>query len=152
MEPNLLQNAMVYLLAAVVSVPIAKRLGLGAVLGYLLAGIGPTFTLLTLSNDDRRELFRFTEDTRVGNWYSVAWTPDSQGVAYTGTFRGGRGTWLVPTGGGEPRQIKVDVVLETLSQVQFNPATAQMAFGPSPRPGYDVRRMENFLPTPVSGR
>ncbi|RZA22269.1 MAG: glutathione-regulated potassium-efflux system protein KefC, partial [Proteobacteria bacterium] len=39
MEPNLLQNAMVYLLAAVVSVPIAKRLGLGAVLGYLLAGI-----------------------------------------------------------------------------------------------------------------
>ena len=39
MEHNLLQNAMVYLLAAVVSVPIAKRLGLGAVLGYLLAGI-----------------------------------------------------------------------------------------------------------------
>ena len=39
MEQNLLQNAMVYLLAAVVSVPIAKRLGLGAVLGYLLAGI-----------------------------------------------------------------------------------------------------------------
>src|SRR6195952_1652819 len=39
MEHNLLQNAMIYLLAAVVSVPIAKRLGLGAVLGYLLAGI-----------------------------------------------------------------------------------------------------------------
>jgi len=34
----------VYLLAAVVSVPIAKRLGLGSVLGYLLAGaiIGPS--------------------------------------------------------------------------------------------------------------
>ena len=39
MDHNLLQNALVYLLAAVVSVPIAKRLGLGAVLGYLLAGI-----------------------------------------------------------------------------------------------------------------
>jgi glutathione-regulated potassium-efflux system ancillary protein KefC len=39
MEQNLLQNALVYLLAAVVSVPIANRLGLGAVLGYLLAGI-----------------------------------------------------------------------------------------------------------------
>jgi glutathione-regulated potassium-efflux system ancillary protein KefC len=39
MEHSLLQNAMVYLLAAVVAVPIAKRLGLGAVLGYLLAGI-----------------------------------------------------------------------------------------------------------------
>jgi glutathione-regulated potassium-efflux system ancillary protein KefC len=39
MEHNLLLNALIYLLAAVVAVPIAKRLGLGAVLGYLLAGI-----------------------------------------------------------------------------------------------------------------
>src|SRR5215218_6811392 len=39
MDHNLLQNAMVYLLAAVIAVPIARRLGLGAVLGYLLAGI-----------------------------------------------------------------------------------------------------------------
>lgn len=36
-------DAFIYLLAAVVSVPIAKRLGLGSVLGYLVAGalIGP---------------------------------------------------------------------------------------------------------------
>ena len=36
-------QAFVYLAAAVVSVPIAKRLGLGSVLGYLIAGmaIGP---------------------------------------------------------------------------------------------------------------
>lgn len=39
MEHNLLQNALIYLVAAVLAVPIAKRLGLGAVLGYLLAGI-----------------------------------------------------------------------------------------------------------------
>ena len=39
MEQNLLLNTLVYLLAAVVAVPVAKRLGLGAVLGYLLAGI-----------------------------------------------------------------------------------------------------------------
>lgn len=39
MEHELLRNALVYLAAAVVAVPIAKRLGLGAVLGYLLAGI-----------------------------------------------------------------------------------------------------------------
>jgi monovalent cation:proton antiporter-2 (CPA2) family protein len=32
-------QAFVYLLAAVISVPLAKRLGLGSVLGYLLAGI-----------------------------------------------------------------------------------------------------------------
>jgi glutathione-regulated potassium-efflux system ancillary protein KefC len=39
MEHSLLLNALVYLAAAVVAVPLAKRLGLGAVLGYLLAGI-----------------------------------------------------------------------------------------------------------------
>ena len=39
MEHGLLSNALVYLAAAVVAVPVAKRLGLGAVLGYLLAGI-----------------------------------------------------------------------------------------------------------------
>lgn len=39
MENSLLANAMVYLAAAVIAVPIAKRLGLGSVLGYLMAGI-----------------------------------------------------------------------------------------------------------------
>jgi glutathione-regulated potassium-efflux system ancillary protein KefC len=40
---DFLQNTIVYLSAAVVMVPLAKRLGLGSVLGYLLAGvlIGP---------------------------------------------------------------------------------------------------------------
>ena len=35
----MLESALIYLLAAVVAVPIAKRLGLGSVLGYLIAGI-----------------------------------------------------------------------------------------------------------------
>ena len=39
MEQSILVNALVYLAAAVIAVPIAKKLGLGAVLGYLLAGI-----------------------------------------------------------------------------------------------------------------
>ncbi|MCW0234505.1 MAG: glutathione-regulated potassium-efflux system protein KefC [Ferrovibrio sp.] len=40
---GLLLNAVIYLAAAVIAVPIAKRLGLGSVLGYLIAGvvIGP---------------------------------------------------------------------------------------------------------------
>jgi len=38
-EQNFFFQALVYLTAAVISVPIAKRLGLGSVLGYLLAGI-----------------------------------------------------------------------------------------------------------------
>ena len=32
-------QAFIYLLAAVISVPLAKRLGLGSVLGYLFAGV-----------------------------------------------------------------------------------------------------------------
>ena len=42
-ESNLLFDAAIYLGAAVVAVPLAKRFGLGSVLGYLLAGvaIGP---------------------------------------------------------------------------------------------------------------
>ena len=35
----MLEIALIYLAAAIVAVPIAKRLGLGSVLGYLLAGI-----------------------------------------------------------------------------------------------------------------
>ncbi|KPQ17559.1 MAG: Kef-type K+ transport system membrane component [Rhodobacteraceae bacterium HLUCCA09] len=40
--------ATIYLTAAVVAVPLASRLGLGSVLGYLLAGIaiGPLFGLV----------------------------------------------------------------------------------------------------------
>ena len=40
---SLLFNAFVYLLAAVIAVPVSRRMGFGAVLGYLLAGvvIGP---------------------------------------------------------------------------------------------------------------
>jgi glutathione-regulated potassium-efflux system ancillary protein KefC len=52
-EANLLSSAFVYLSAAVVSVPVAKRLGLGSVLGYLIAGalIGP-FVLGLVGNSE----------------------------------------------------------------------------------------------------
>ena len=36
---TLLQESIIYLLAAIISVPISKRLGFGSVLGYLVAGI-----------------------------------------------------------------------------------------------------------------
>ena len=41
---GILAQTVVYLIAGVISVPIAKRLGLGSVLGYLVAGaiIGPS--------------------------------------------------------------------------------------------------------------
>lgn len=61
-----LYQAFVYLLAAVVCVPVAKRLGLGSVLGYLLAGvlIGP-FVLGKLigmsSGDDAQDIMHAAE-------------------------------------------------------------------------------------------
>jgi len=53
-EGNLLQAAVVFLFAAVLTVPLAKRLQLGAVLGYLFAGviIGPS--VLGLIGDPQR--------------------------------------------------------------------------------------------------
>ncbi len=44
MQQSFFFQAMVYLTAAIIMVPIAKKAGLGSVLGYLLAGvaIGPT--------------------------------------------------------------------------------------------------------------
>jgi monovalent cation:proton antiporter-2 (CPA2) family protein len=56
----MLTNALIYLCAAVLSVPIAKRLGLGSVLGYLLAGviIGPFVFHLV---GDQTEVMHFAE-------------------------------------------------------------------------------------------
>jgi monovalent cation:proton antiporter-2 (CPA2) family protein len=53
-------QAFVYLCAAVVAVPIAKRLGLGSVLGYLIAGIliGPVVGLV---GPETREVRHFAE-------------------------------------------------------------------------------------------
>jgi monovalent cation:proton antiporter-2 (CPA2) family protein len=58
--PSLLFQAFVYLTAAVISVPVARRLGLGSVLGYLLAGvlIGPA--LLGLVGDSA-DVMHFAE-------------------------------------------------------------------------------------------
>ena len=56
-----LTSAFVYLCAAVVAVPIAKRLGLGSVLGYLIAGIviGPVLHLV--AGSETEELQQFAE-------------------------------------------------------------------------------------------
>jgi monovalent cation:proton antiporter-2 (CPA2) family protein len=55
-------QAFVYLVAAVLSVPIAKRLGLGSVLGYLIAGviIGP-FVLGFVGRDRSDDVMHFAE-------------------------------------------------------------------------------------------
>ncbi|ETX29282.1 monovalent cation:proton antiporter-2 (CPA2) family protein [Roseivivax isoporae] len=50
---SFLYQASIFLLAAVIAVPIASRLGLGSVLGYLAAGIviGPVLGLITATSD-----------------------------------------------------------------------------------------------------
>ncbi|MBW4697823.1 MAG: monovalent cation:proton antiporter-2 (CPA2) family protein [Aphanocapsa lilacina HA4352-LM1] len=58
---NFFFQAFIYLAAAVISVPIAKRLGLGSVLGYLLAGvvIGPF--VLGLVGQEGEDVMHFAE-------------------------------------------------------------------------------------------
>ena len=56
----MLENALIYLCAAVIAVPVAKRLGLGSVLGYLIAGllIGPYMLSLV---GDQQDVMHFAE-------------------------------------------------------------------------------------------
>ncbi len=54
-------QALVYLTAAVVSVPIAKRLGLGSVLGYLLAGVAIGPFALGLVGEGGQDVLHFAE-------------------------------------------------------------------------------------------
>ncbi|MDV7341046.1 monovalent cation:proton antiporter-2 (CPA2) family protein [Terasakiella sp. A23] len=58
---ELLQGAFIYLMAAVIAVPIANRLGLGSVLGYLIAGIliGPAFGLVGGETEDLKHFAEF---------------------------------------------------------------------------------------------
>jgi len=58
---ELLQGAFIYLVAMVVAVPLAKKLGLGSVLGYLLAGIviGPTLGIVGAETKDVKHFAEF---------------------------------------------------------------------------------------------
>ncbi|MFT5172889.1 MAG: CPA2 family monovalent cation:H+ antiporter-2 [Gammaproteobacteria bacterium] len=58
---EILLQAFIYLLAAVIAVPVAKRLGLGSVLGYLIAGvlIGPTIGLVGAETKDIQHVAEF---------------------------------------------------------------------------------------------
>lgn len=58
---NFLYQASIYLAAAVIAVPIAARLGLGSVLGYLAAGIiiGPVLGLVGAETEDLQHFAEF---------------------------------------------------------------------------------------------
>ncbi len=61
MEGNFFLQALVYLSAAIIMVPIAHKLGLGSVLGYLLAGIGIGPAVLGLVGAEGQALMHFAE-------------------------------------------------------------------------------------------
>src|SRR6187200_692324 len=59
-KESMVFQAFIYLLAAVIMVPVSRRIGLGSVLGYLLAGvlIGPALLNLVGSGD---QVMKFAE-------------------------------------------------------------------------------------------
>jgi monovalent cation:H+ antiporter-2, CPA2 family len=61
MTATFLHDALIYLAAAIIFVPIAKRLGMGSVLGYLIAGIiiGPFF--LGFVGEEGKDIMHFAE-------------------------------------------------------------------------------------------
>lgn len=60
-QQDFFQQALVYLIAAVVSVPVAKRLGFGSVLGYLLAGIVIGPFVLNFIGAEGEDVMHFAE-------------------------------------------------------------------------------------------
>jgi CPA2 family monovalent cation:H+ antiporter-2 len=56
---NFLTEAVIYLTAAVVCVPIAKRLGMGSVLGFLAAGIVIGQFLLGFIGEESQDIMHF---------------------------------------------------------------------------------------------
>ncbi|MCF6401704.1 monovalent cation:proton antiporter-2 (CPA2) family protein [Chitinophaga filiformis] len=61
MEHSYFFIAMIYLAAAVIFIPIAKKLGLGSVLGYLLAGIVIGPSLLGFIGHEGQDIMHFAE-------------------------------------------------------------------------------------------
>ena len=61
MSHSLLQDALIYLAAAILFVPVAKRLGMGSVLGYLLAGVTIGPFVLGLVGGEGKEILHFAE-------------------------------------------------------------------------------------------
>lgn len=61
MENNILFEAIIYLAAAVVCVPVAKKLGLSSILGYLFAGIFIGPHVLGLIGQDGHDIMHFAE-------------------------------------------------------------------------------------------
>ncbi|NRB38621.1 MAG: cation:proton antiporter [Pseudomonadales bacterium] len=60
-DGGLMYQAFIFLMAAVISVPLAKRLGLGSVLGYLLAGIAIGPFAFGLVGHDVESIMHFAE-------------------------------------------------------------------------------------------
>ena len=61
MHGGFFYQALVYLTAAVIAVPLAKRLGLGSVLGYLLAGVAIGPFVLGLVGEEGQDVMHFAE-------------------------------------------------------------------------------------------
>src|SRR5256885_15844881 len=144
MEPHgFLQQALVYLAAGVIAVPLCKRLGLGSVLGYLVAGmaIGPWGLRLIA---DPQTVLQFSEFGVVLLLFLIGLELNPQRVwALRRTIFGLGGVQVVATiaavaglGGARRRPLAVS-------------ALARRGFARSPTPiRLATLPAKNLLPTP----
>ena len=92
-------QAFIYLAAAAVSVPLARRLGLGSVLGYLMAGVAIGPFALGLVGKEGAEVMHFAEFGVVMMLFLVGWScgpPCSGGCAARSSAAAAPRWWPAP--------------------------------------------------------
>src|SRR2546427_6155745 len=144
MEPHgFLQQALVYLAAGVIAVPLCKRLGLGSVLGYLVAGmaIGPWGLRLIA---DPQTVLQFSEFGVVLLLFLIGLELNPQRVwALRRTIFGLGGVQVVAT------VAAVTGLRVALGEALAGRAVAGMGFAVSSTAiGLATLPQENLLPTP----
>jgi Tol biopolymer transport system component len=115
---------------------------------HIVYGDGGTraLGLLVLATGETRDIIRQSPpSTRIGNFGTLGWTPDSRSVVFYGRMAGDEGMWLVPIDGGAPHKINVGV--GPILSWRFNAKTGQVAFATDGAGGrLETWKMENFLP------
>ena len=111
------------------------------------SGKSSSLLLIPIDGGEPRELLRVTAPQSF--WPMVAWMPDGRGVVVrkmlSESENASQELWLVPVGGGQPRQLEIDTRNLNVSPISVHPDGRQVAYlgGEQKK---EVWVLENFLP------